>query len=77
MSRLPGSVDEALARLLPAAGGAPHVPVFHPINLAALFAFTSGLPVGQTAQMCSGTGPSGGRSEERGGKRKTDTCRAE
>lgn len=39
-----GSVDEALARLLPAAGGAPHVPVFHAINLAALFAFTSGLP---------------------------------
>lgn len=45
----PGSVDEPLAGLLPAAGGAPHVPVFHPVNLAALFAFSSGLPARQTA----------------------------
>lgn len=44
VSLLPGSVDESLAGLLPAAGGTPHVPVFHPINLAALFAFSSGLP---------------------------------
>lgn len=39
-----GSVDEPLAGLLPAAGRAPHVPVLHPVHLAALFAFSSGLP---------------------------------
>lgn len=43
-SLLPGSVDEPLAGLLPAAGRAPHVPVLHPINLAALLAFASRLP---------------------------------
>lgn len=55
----PGSVDEPLAGLLPAAGGAPHVPVFHPVNLAALFAFSSGLSQGDCP---SGRGGQGGVS---------------
>lgn len=38
------SVDEPLAGLLPAAGGAPHVPVLHAVHLPALFALSPGLP---------------------------------
>lgn len=39
-----GSVGEPLARLLPAAGGAPQVPVLHAVHLAALFALSPRLP---------------------------------
>lgn len=40
----PVSVDEPLAGLFPAAGGAPHVSVLHPIHLPALLALPPGLP---------------------------------
>lgn len=42
--RARGSVGEPLARLLPAAGGAPQVPVLHAVHLAALFALSPRLP---------------------------------
>lgn len=41
-----GSVQEALAGLLPAAGGAPLVPVLNAVHLAALFSFPAGFPGG-------------------------------
>lgn len=43
-SRWTGSVQEALAGLLPAAGGAPQVPVLHAVHLPALFALSPRLP---------------------------------
>ena len=39
-----GSVQEALAGLLPAAGGAPLVPVLDAIHFAALLSLPTGLP---------------------------------
>ena len=39
-----GSVQEALAGLLPAAGGAPLVPVLNAVHLAALLSFPAGFP---------------------------------
>lgn len=38
------SVGESLAGLFPAAGGAPHVAVLHPVHLTALLPFTAHLP---------------------------------
>lgn len=38
------SVGKSLAGLFPAAGGAPHVAVLHPVHLAALLPFTAHLP---------------------------------
>lgn len=47
------SVSEPLAGLLPAAGGAPHVPVLHPVHLPALSALSPGLPVRQERESYS------------------------
>lgn len=44
------SVGEPLAGLLPAAGGAPHVAVLHPVHLAALLAFAAHLPAGEQVE---------------------------
>ncbi len=41
------SVGESLAGLFPAAGGAPHVPVLHPVHLTALLPFTAHLPTAE------------------------------
>lgn len=38
------SVGKSLAGLFPAAGGAPHVAVLHPVHLTALLPFTAHLP---------------------------------
>lgn len=38
-----GSVGESLAGFLPAAGGAPHVAVLHPVHLTALLALAANL----------------------------------
>lgn len=41
------SVDEPLTSFLPPAGCAPHVPVLHPVHLAALLGLATGLPRGE------------------------------
>lgn len=41
------SVSKSLAGLLPAAGGAPHVAVLHPVHLTALLPLAAHLPAGQ------------------------------
>lgn len=40
------SVGESLAGLFPAAGGAPHVAVLHPVHFTALLPFAAHLPTG-------------------------------
>lgn len=40
------SVSESLAGLLPAARGAPHVAVLHPVHLTALLPLATHLPTG-------------------------------
>lgn len=44
------SVGESLAGLLPAAGGAPHVAVLHPVHLATLLPFAADLPAEEQRQ---------------------------
>lgn len=39
-----GSVGESLTGLFPAAGGAPHVAVLHPVHLTALLPLAAHLP---------------------------------
>lgn len=41
------SVGESLAGLLPAAGGAPHVAVLHPVHFTALLPLAAHLPTGE------------------------------
>lgn len=43
-------VGESLAGLLPAAGGAPHVAVLHPVHLATLLPFAADLPAEEERQ---------------------------
>lgn len=41
------SVGESLAGFFPAAGGAPHVPVLHPVHLAAFLPLAAHLPAAE------------------------------
>lgn len=48
------SVGKSLAGLFPAAGGAPHVAVLHPVHLAALLPLAAHLPTGEERGMVTG-----------------------
>lgn len=51
-----GSVQEALAGLLPAAGCAPLVPVLNAVHFAALLSLPAGLPAKRIMRVQSRTG---------------------
>lgn len=45
------SVGESLAGLFPAAGGAPHVAVLHPVHLAAFLSFATHLSTAEETML--------------------------
>lgn len=51
-----GSVQEALAGLLPPAGCAPLVPVLYAVHLTALLGFSAGFPDRNEMRVASGNG---------------------